>query len=182
MNHESPENTRSNEGSRELPPHGRRGPARTTNCWNGRNATMSAHCRIVCSRPSRSWINRWPATVSPAWATRCRRRRGRSMEWADDELIVAALVHDVGDELGPYNHAEIAAAILRPYVRPEVTWDRGAARAFPDVLLRPPQRRGPQRPRQIPRPCLVSGLQGFLRELGSVLLRSGLSHGAVGRL
>jgi predicted HD phosphohydrolase len=41
---------------------------------------------------------------------------------ADDELLVAALIHDVGDELAPYNHAEIAAGILRPYVRPEVTW------------------------------------------------------------
>lgn len=41
---------------------------------------------------------------------------------ADDELIVAALIHDVGDELAPYNHAPIAAAIIKPYVRPEVTW------------------------------------------------------------
>jgi predicted HD phosphohydrolase len=41
---------------------------------------------------------------------------------ADDELIVAALIHDVGDELAPYNHAEVAAGILRPYVRAEVTW------------------------------------------------------------
>jgi predicted HD phosphohydrolase len=41
---------------------------------------------------------------------------------ADDELVVAALVHDIGDELAPYNHQEIAAAILRPYVRAEVTW------------------------------------------------------------
>lgn len=41
---------------------------------------------------------------------------------ADDELVVAALIHDVGDELAPYNHAEIASAIIRPYVRPEVTW------------------------------------------------------------
>ncbi len=41
---------------------------------------------------------------------------------ADEELIVAALIHDLGDELAPYNHAEIAASILRPYVRPEVTW------------------------------------------------------------
>jgi predicted HD phosphohydrolase len=41
---------------------------------------------------------------------------------ADIELVVAALVHDIGDELAPYNHQEIAAAILRPYVRPEVTW------------------------------------------------------------
>ena len=41
---------------------------------------------------------------------------------ADDELIVAALIHDIGDELAPYNHSEIAAGIIRPYVRPEVTW------------------------------------------------------------
>lgn len=41
---------------------------------------------------------------------------------ADEELIAAALIHDVGDELAPYSHQEIAAAILRPYVRAEVTW------------------------------------------------------------
>ncbi len=41
---------------------------------------------------------------------------------ADEELVVAALLHDVGDDLAPYNHAAIAAAILRPYVRAEVTW------------------------------------------------------------
>lgn len=41
---------------------------------------------------------------------------------ADEELVVGALIHDIGDELAPYNHAEIAAGILRPYVRPEVTW------------------------------------------------------------
>ena len=41
---------------------------------------------------------------------------------ADEELVVAALIHDIGDELAPYNHAELAAAILRPYVRQEVTW------------------------------------------------------------
>ena len=41
---------------------------------------------------------------------------------ADEEMIVAALIHDIGDELAPFNHSEIAAGILRPYVRPEVTW------------------------------------------------------------
>jgi predicted HD phosphohydrolase len=41
---------------------------------------------------------------------------------ADEELVVAALIHDMGDELAPYNHAEIAAGVIRPYVRPEVTW------------------------------------------------------------
>ena len=41
---------------------------------------------------------------------------------ADEEMIVAALIHDIGDELAPYNHAEVAAGIIRPYVRAEVTW------------------------------------------------------------
>jgi predicted HD phosphohydrolase len=41
---------------------------------------------------------------------------------ADDELVVAALIHDIGDELAPYNHAELAAATIRPYVRAEVAW------------------------------------------------------------
>jgi predicted HD phosphohydrolase len=41
---------------------------------------------------------------------------------ADEELILAALIHDIGDELAPYNHAEFAAAIIRPYVRTEVSW------------------------------------------------------------
>lgn len=41
---------------------------------------------------------------------------------ADEEMIVAALIHDIGDELAPHNHSQYAAAIIRPYVRPEVTW------------------------------------------------------------
>jgi predicted HD phosphohydrolase len=41
---------------------------------------------------------------------------------ADLDMVVAALVHDIGDELAPANHAQLAAAILRPYVRAEVTW------------------------------------------------------------
>jgi len=41
---------------------------------------------------------------------------------ADLELVVAALVHDLGDELAPCDHASVGAAILRPYVRAEVTW------------------------------------------------------------
>ena len=49
-------------------------------------------------------------------ATRARR------DGADDDLVVGALIHDVGDLLAPYNHAQIAAAIIRPYVREQVTW------------------------------------------------------------
>ena len=41
---------------------------------------------------------------------------------ADIEFIVAALIHDIGDDLAPENHSQMAAAIIRPYVRAEVTW------------------------------------------------------------
>jgi predicted HD phosphohydrolase len=44
------------------------------------------------------------------------------LDGADIDWIVAALVHDIGDELAPYNHSELAAAVLRPYVREEITW------------------------------------------------------------
>ena len=41
---------------------------------------------------------------------------------ADDDWIVAALLHDVGDGLAPANHDRFAAEILRPYLRQECTW------------------------------------------------------------
>jgi predicted HD phosphohydrolase len=41
---------------------------------------------------------------------------------ADEEMVAAALLHDIGDVLCPHNHSEYAAAILRPYVRPETHW------------------------------------------------------------
>ena len=41
---------------------------------------------------------------------------------ASDEMIVAALLHDIGDELAPLNHAECAAAILKPYVSEKTHW------------------------------------------------------------
>ena len=41
---------------------------------------------------------------------------------ADEEMIVGALIHDLGDSLAPENHSNYAAEIIRPYVRAEVTW------------------------------------------------------------
>ena len=41
---------------------------------------------------------------------------------ADEEMIVAALVHDIGDELAPLNHSEYAAAVLKPYVSEKTHW------------------------------------------------------------
>lgn len=39
---------------------------------------------------------------------------------ASDELIVAALCHDLGAVISVENHAGMAAEILRPYVAPEI--------------------------------------------------------------
>ena len=41
---------------------------------------------------------------------------------ADDEMIVAALLHDIGDELAPLNHSEYAAAVLKPYDSEKTHW------------------------------------------------------------
>ena len=41
---------------------------------------------------------------------------------ASEEMIVAALLHDIGDELAPLNHAEYAATVLKPYVSEKTHW------------------------------------------------------------
>ena len=42
---------------------------------------------------------------------------GASIDW-----IVAALVHDIGDELAPLSHSEFAATLLKPFVSEEIVW------------------------------------------------------------
>lgn len=44
------------------------------------------------------------------------------LDGADVDWVVAALLHDIGDDLAPDNHSEFAASILQPYVRAEVHW------------------------------------------------------------
>jgi len=41
---------------------------------------------------------------------------------ANDEMVVATLLHDIGDELAPLNHSEYAAALLKPYVSEKTHW------------------------------------------------------------
>jgi predicted HD phosphohydrolase len=41
---------------------------------------------------------------------------------ADDETVVCALLHDIGDLLAPANHSQVAAALLRPYVSEKNHW------------------------------------------------------------
>jgi predicted HD phosphohydrolase len=39
-----------------------------------------------------------------------------------EEMILTILLHDIGDELAPYSHSELAAAILRPFVSEKLYW------------------------------------------------------------
>ena len=39
---------------------------------------------------------------------------------ADQEMVFASLCHDIGKAVSVPNHPEIAAAIIKPYVRPDV--------------------------------------------------------------
>ena len=39
-----------------------------------------------------------------------------------DEYVVCALLHDIGDTLGTYNHPDIAVAILKPFVTEDPLW------------------------------------------------------------
>ncbi|MEM7072529.1 MAG: HD domain-containing protein [Pseudomonadota bacterium] len=38
------------------------------------------------------------------------------------QMVVAALLHDIGDGLAPENHSDLAASILRPYVSEKIWW------------------------------------------------------------
>lgn len=41
---------------------------------------------------------------------------------ADEETIVVALLHDIGDILAPWNHSDLAAAVLQPYISADNHW------------------------------------------------------------
>lgn len=40
----------------------------------------------------------------------------------DEQYVVMALLHDIGDTLGSYNHPEVAASIIKPFVTEEIHW------------------------------------------------------------
>ena len=40
----------------------------------------------------------------------------------DESYVVMALLHDIGDTLGTFNHPEVAASIIKPFVTEEVHW------------------------------------------------------------
>ena len=46
----------------------------------------------------------------------------QGIDKVDEEMVVAALLHDIGDELAPVNHSEYAASVLKPYVSEKTHW------------------------------------------------------------
>ena len=55
--------------------------------------------------------------------THCRQTATRAFkDGRDEEYVVCALLHDIGDTLGAYNHPDIAAAILKPFVSAQNHW------------------------------------------------------------
>lgn len=40
----------------------------------------------------------------------------------DEQYVVCALLHDIGDTLGSTNHADVAAAILQPFISDQNFW------------------------------------------------------------
>ena len=40
----------------------------------------------------------------------------------DEEYVLCALIHDIGDNLAPFNHPDIAAGILKPFVSEKNWW------------------------------------------------------------
>ena len=94
----------------------------TTNCWSGWEAkfaegtadrVLEQLCALAGSLSGYK-VDRLEHSLQSA--TRAHR------DDADEEMIVAALLHDIGDLLSPYNHSEMAAAVLRPYVSEKTYW------------------------------------------------------------
>ena len=76
-------------------------------------------------------------------------RHGRPAEY-----VVAVLLHDVGDLVGPRNHAAVAASILRPYVSERIRVDRRAPHGVPVQPFRTPHRHRPDmRDAHLGHPC-----------------------------
>lgn len=70
--------------------------------------------RAIASIPLIVQVNELEHSLQTA--TRCLR------DGEDEETIVCALMHDIGERMGPANHGEYAAAVARPYVSEANYW------------------------------------------------------------
>ena len=89
---------------------------------------------------------------------------------ADDETVICALLHDIGDVLAPANHSQAAAALLAPYVGEKNLWivsHHGLFQGYYYFHFMGQDRDAREQYREHP---LLPGLCGFLRELGPAIV------------
>jgi predicted HD phosphohydrolase len=83
--------------------------------WNkGQADRVLRHLELLAGESGGYGVDR--LTHSLQSATRAE-RDGR-----DEEYVVCALIHDIGDTLASYNHSELAATVLEPFVSEENHW------------------------------------------------------------
>ena len=58
----------------------------------------------------------------------------------DEEYVVCALLHDIGDLLGTFNHAELGAVILKPFISEQNHFMLQNHGIFQGLLFFPPYR------------------------------------------
>ncbi len=75
---------------------------------------LIAHLRLLEGDYGGFPVDRWSHSLQTA--TRALRAN------RDDEYVACALLHDIGDTLGTFNHFDIAAAILKPFVSEANLW------------------------------------------------------------
>ena len=83
-------------------------------CLDGLPGRVIAHLELLRGEHGGMSVDRLDHCLQTA--TRAA-RAGES-----DEYVLCALLHDIGDTLASYNHAELAAAILRPFVNKDLAW------------------------------------------------------------
>jgi predicted HD phosphohydrolase len=72
------------------------------------------HFRLLINDYAGYPVDRYDHSLQTAWLAE---EDGR-----DEEYVVCALLHDIGDTLGIFNHADVAAVILEPFVSEANHW------------------------------------------------------------
>ena len=95
-------------------------------------------------------------------------------EGKSEEYVVAALLHDIGDELAPHTHSEMVGGDPAAVRLGGDLLDRRPPRRLPVLLLRRALRRRPERARAVPLEPLLRRVRRVLRALRPELLRPGV--------
>lgn len=81
---------------------------------DGLAARVLDHLRLLKQVPNGHPINQFEHSLQTA--TRAFR------DGHDEDYVVCALLHDIGDILSPYDHASLASVMLKPFVSEALCW------------------------------------------------------------